>query len=89
MSTTASAVAAGMAATGNGVDDLNVKCTTSTSANGVGLTIDVLGVVTAATQSVVVINNPGRGYVAGEILTWSALALPNNGGTVTLNYSCC
>jgi len=62
---------------GAGVDDLNVKCTTSTSANGVGLTIDVLGNAGAGLASVVAINNPGRGYAAGDVLTWSGAAIPN------------
>ena len=28
-----------------------------------------------------IVNNPGEGYVAGDILTFSALAYPNNGAT--------
>jgi len=67
---------------GAGVDDLNVKCTTSTSVNGVGLTIDVLGRAGGGLASVVVVNNPGEGYAAGDVLTWSSAAIPNTSGAV-------
>ena len=74
----AQAVAAGNGAA-LGTDDFNVVPTTSTSVNGRGLTVDVLGF--GANQPTVIVNNPGEGYVAGDILTFSALAYPNNGAT--------
>ena len=74
----AQAVAAGNGAA-LGTDDFNVSPTTSTSVNGRGLTVDVLGF--GANQPTVIVNNPGEGYVAGDILTFSALAYPNNGAT--------
>ena len=70
---TAQCVEAGGGAVGAAVGDFNVQPTTSTSVNGLGMTVDVLGTVGA---SVVIVNNPGRGYVAGDILTFSAAALP-------------
>ena len=62
---------------GAGVDDLNVKCTTSTSVNGIGFTIDVLGNAGVGLASTIVVNNPGRGYAIGDTLTWSGAAIPN------------
>jgi hypothetical protein len=53
--------------------DLNVKPTTSTSVNGIGLTLNFFGVAGGATTEIYV-NNPGRGYVAGDILTFSVAA---------------
>ena len=77
----AQAVAAGNGAA-LGTDDFNVSPTTSTSVNGRGLTVDVLGF--GANQPTVIVNNPGEGYVAGDVLTFSALAYPNNGATAGL-----
>jgi hypothetical protein len=64
-------------------DDFNVSPTTSTSVNGRGLTVDFLGFGVGNVPTVIV-NNPGEGYVAGEIITFSALAYPNNGATAGL-----
>jgi hypothetical protein len=75
------AVVAGAAAAGAGVDDLNVAPTTSTSANGVGFTMDFIGL--AAGQPIAIVNNPGRGYAAGDVLTWTAAANPNTTATCT------
>ena len=61
-----------------GLVDLNVSPTTSTSVNGLGLTLDFIGTLVGTIPQVIV-NNPGRGYVAGDILTFSALAYPVNG----------
>ena len=89
---TVSLIPVGSAATvGNGAalltDDYNVAPTTSNSANGTGLTVDVLG-FGAANVPTVIVNNPGQGYVAGDILTFSALAYPNNGATAgVLTYT--
>ena len=72
---------------GNGAalltDDFNVSPTTSTSVNGRGLTVDFLG-FGAGNVPTVIVNNPGEGYVAGDIITFSALAYPNNGATAGL-----
>ena len=69
---------------GNGAalltDDFNVSPTTSTSVNGRGLTVDFLG-FGAGNVPTVIVNNPGEGYVVGDIITFSALAYPNNGAT--------
>jgi len=64
-------------------DDFNVSPTTSTSVNGRGLTVDFLG-FGAGNVPTVIVNNPGEGYVAGDILTFSALAYPNNGAAAGL-----
>ena len=69
----------GGAAIGATVGDFNVQPTTSTSVNGEGMTIDLLGTAAAAR---VIVNNPGRGYAAGDILTFSAAALPLSGAVV-------
>ena len=69
----------GGAAIGAAVGDFNVQPTTSTSVNGEGMTIDLLGTAAAAR---VIVNNPGRGYVAGDILTFSAAALPLSAAVV-------
>jgi len=69
----------GGAAIGATVGDFNIKPTTSTSVSGVGMTIDLLG---SAAAAVVIVNNPGRGYAAGDILTFSAAALPLSGAVV-------
>ena len=53
--------------------DLDVKPTTSTSVNGVGLTLNFFGVAGGATTEIYV-NNPGRGYAAGDVLTFSVAA---------------
>ena len=67
------AVEVGGGAVGAAVADFNVQPTTSTSVNGLGMTIDVLG---TAAASLVIINNPGRGYAAGDVLFFSSAALP-------------
>jgi hypothetical protein len=64
-------------------DDFNVSPTTSTSVNGRGLTVDFLGFGVGNVPTVIV-NNPGEGYVNGDVLTFSALAYPNNGATAGL-----
>ena len=64
-------------------DDFNVSPTTSTSVNGRGLTVDFLGFGVGNVPTVIV-NNPGEGYVAGDTITFSALAYPNNGATAGL-----
>ena len=69
----------GGAAIGATVGDFNVQPTTSTSVNGEGMTIDLLGTAAAAR---VIVNNPGRGYAAGDVLTFSAAALPLSGAVV-------
>ena len=43
------------------------------------MTIDLLGTAAAAR---VIVNNPGRGYAAGDVLTFSAAALPLSGAVV-------
>ena len=79
----------GGAAIGATVGDFNVQPTTSTSVNGEGMTIDLLGTAAAAR---VIVNNPGRGYAAGDVLTFSAAALPLSGavvaGTITIVLTC-
>ena len=65
-----------------GTDDFNVAPTTSTSVAGQGLTVDFLGF--GANAPTVVVNNPGEGYVQGDVITFSALAYPNNGATAGL-----
>ncbi len=69
----------GGAAIGATVGDFNVQPTTSTSVNGEGMTIDLLGTAAAAR---VIVNNPGRGYAAGDVLTFSAAALPLSAAVV-------
>jgi hypothetical protein len=59
-----------------GASDLNVAPTATTSAAGVGLTVDFSGPVGGATTDVVV-NNPGSGYVAGDTVTFSVASRPN------------
>jgi len=66
--------------TANAVD-LNVAPTSTTSVAGVGasfdFTVDGAGTATAA-----VVNNPGEGYVAGDILTFDAASRPNAAGGI-------
>ena len=69
----AQCVETGGGAVGATVGDFNVQPTTSTSVNGEGMTVDVLG---TAAASRIIVNNPGRGYAAGDILTFSSAALP-------------
>jgi hypothetical protein len=76
---TAQSAEVGGGAVGAAVGDFNVQPTTSTSVNGLGMTVDVLG---TAAASVVIINNPGRGYAAGDVLFFSAAALPLCGAVV-------
>ena len=75
---------------GNGAalltDDYNVAPTTSTSVNGRGFTLDALG-FGAANVPTFIVNNPGEGYVAGDILTWSAAALVNQAVTCTFTIA--
>ena len=61
--------------------DLNIAPTSSTSAAGVGATFDFT-VDGAGTATTVVVNNPGEGFVAGDVLTFSGASRPNaNAGT--------
>jgi hypothetical protein len=87
---TVSVIPAGATAVANGIffaanggalgtDDFNVSPTTSTSVNGRGFTMNVLGFGAAVPTAIV--NNPGSGYAAGDVLTFSALAYPLNGAT--------
>ena len=69
----------GGAAIGAAVGDFNVQPTTSTSVNGEGMTIDLLGTAAAAR---VIVNNPGRGYAAGDVLTFTTAALPLSSAVV-------
>ena len=59
-----------------GTDDLNVGAQASTSVNGRGFTIDVLGNTGVGLASTVVVNNPGEGYLAGDVLTWTGASIP-------------
>ena len=68
-----------------GANDFNVPPTTSTSVNGRGFTLDAIG-FGAGNVPTFVVNNPGEGYAAGDVLTWSAAALPNQGG-ITCTYT--
>jgi len=56
--------------------DLNVAPTSTTSTAGVGATFDFT-VNGAGNATAAVINNPGEGYVAGDVLTFSAASRPN------------
>jgi|TARA_R100000479_G_scaffold141614_1_gene77401 hypothetical protein len=56
--------------------DLNVAPTSTTSVAGVGATFDFT-VNGAGNATAAVINNPGEGYVAGDVLTFSAASRPN------------
>ena len=69
----------GGAAIGATVGDFNVQPSASTSVNGEGMTIDLLGTAAAAR---VIVNNPGRGYAAGDVLTFTSAALPLSGAVV-------
>ena len=75
----AQCVETGGGAVGATVGDFNVQPTTSTSVNGEGMTVDVLG---TAAASRIIVNNPGRGYAAGDILTFSSAALPLSAAVV-------
>ena len=84
---TAQCVETGGGAVGVAVGDFNVQPTTSTSVNGEGMTVDVLG---TAAASRVIVNNPGRGYAAGDILTFSSAALPlctAAAGAITITFT--
>ena len=51
------------------------------------MTVDVLG---TAAASRVIVNNPGRGYAAGDILTFSSAALPlctAAAGAITITFT--
>ena len=65
-----------------GANDFNIDPTTSTSVNGQGFTLDAIG-FGAGNVPTFVVNNPGEGYVAGDVLTWSAAALPSQATTCT------
>jgi len=56
--------------------DLNVAPTSTTSTAGVGATFDFT-VNGAGNATAAVVNNPGEGYVAGDVLTFSAASRPN------------
>ena len=56
--------------------DLNIAPTSTTSVAGVGATFDFT-VNGAGNATAAVINNPGEGYVAGDVLTFSAASRPN------------
>ena len=56
--------------------DLNVAPTSTTSVAGVGATFDFT-VNGAGNATAAVVNNPGEGYVAGDVLTFSAASRPN------------
>ena len=76
------ALAAASATLGN--SDLNVKPSSvalAAGSTGFGMTIDVLGQGGAAAP-VIAINNPGSGYVAGDVLNFSAATIPVNTATV-------
>ena len=66
--------------TANAVD-LNVAPTSTTSVAGVGASFDFT-VDGAGTATTAVVNNPGEGYVAGDVLTFSAASRPNAAGGI-------
>jgi len=59
-----------------GAVDLNIQSTSTTSVAGVGASFDFT-VNGAGNATAAVINNPGQGYVAGDVLTFSAASRPN------------
>ena len=67
---------AGNAPGGVGAIDLNVAPTSTTSVAGVGLTID-FEVAGGGASTGCVVNNPGSGYKAGDIVRFSTASRPN------------
>ena len=68
-----------------GFSDRNVRPSAvnlAAGSTGSGMSIDVYGQGGAAAP-VIVINNPGSGYVAGDVLDFSVATIPQNAATVT------
>ena len=68
-----------------GFSDRNVRpsaVSLAAGSTGSGMSIDVYGQGGGAAP-VIVINNPGSGYVAGDVLDFSVATIPQNAATVT------